>query len=163
MPDSFLIFLIDDDAASLEQIKTFINTKYGDANIEAFTSGEKALMELHRKPDVIILDYHIYSKDTANMSSLEILKRITQLLPHTPVIFLSDADSPEIAENIIKYGAFDYIVRNDHAFNRLEIMIDNATGHLSLHKQIRTQKIFNIILILLIVALLLAFVTKMLE
>src|SRR5579863_6400618 len=134
MPDSFLVFLIDDDAPMLEQIKTFIETKYGDAIIESFTSGEKALMELHHRPNVIILDYHIYHKEDTNMSSLDILKRITQLLPHTPVIFLSDAESNEIAENIIRYGAFDYIVRNEHAFHRLEIMINNATGHLSLRK-----------------------------
>ena len=154
---SFKIFIIDDDRAMSEMINDFLQTKYNDPEIFLFATGEAALAELFRKPEVIILDYHLDTQDPKAMNGIEILKRIKELLVNVPVLFLSSQDSPEIAADTIKYGAYDYIVKNETAFQRLEIMINNATGHLSMQSQLKNQRIFNVVLIMLMVAMVVGF------
>jgi CheY-like chemotaxis protein len=155
--EKFLVFIIDDDSFMRNVLKEFIQSKYIHATINCYETGEKALMELHQKPDVILLDYHLDSKDNSALNGLEILKRIKQLLHAVPVIFISASDDPQISANIIKYGAFDYIVKGDSALPRLEVMINNATGHLSLRKEMATQKVFNRILLALFVVIFIIF------
>ncbi|MBA3648174.1 MAG: response regulator [Chitinophagales bacterium] len=147
--NSLVLFIIDDDSAAMHSLKNFVERKYPGIEVATFGSGESALVELHRKPDVIVLDYHL-KNEKEELNGIEILKRIKDLLPHTPIIFMSDDDHENVAANIVKYGAYDYIVRGSGAYQRLEIMINNATGHLSLHRQIRVQRIFNIVFILLL-------------
>lgn len=151
---SFKIFIVDDDPAMLEMIKDFILEKYGDTELFTFSTGEAALLELNRRPDVIVLDYHLDSYDSKSMNGIEILRRIKALLPDTPVIFISGNDHPEVAANTIKFGAYDYISKNENAFHRLEIMINNATGHFSLQKELRIQRVFNWILLVVLIAVL---------
>lgn len=156
--DKFLIFIIDDDTHMRSVLRDFIQSKYPDATVVCYDTGEKALMDLHQKPDVILLDYHLDSKDDATLNGLEILKRIKQLLHAVPVIFLSSSEDPQISADIINYGAFDYIVKGDNALPRLEVMINNATGHLSLQKEMSTQKVFNRILLVLFIIILIIFI-----
>ena len=153
----FKIFVIDDDASMREMISDFLQTKYNEPEIFLFATGEAALAEVYRKPEVIILDYYLDNADKNAMNGVEILKRIKELLLNVPVLFLSSQDNPEIAANTIKYGAYDYIVKNENAFQRIEIMINNATGHLSVQSQLKTQRIFNLVLILLLSAMVVGF------
>lgn len=156
--EKFLVFIIDDDATMQSRLKEFITNRYPDASIDVFDAGEKALMNLHAKPDVVLLDYHLDKRADGTLNGTEILKRIKQLLHSVPVIFLSDEDNPKIITDIINYGAFDYIVKNQDALHRLEIMINNATGHLSLKKEMATRKLFNYILLALFLVILIVFV-----
>ena len=157
---SFRIFIVDDDPSMREMINEFIQTKYDDAEIHVFSTGESALLELFKKPDVIVLDYHLESADGKSMNGIDILKRMKELLPYTPVIFLSGEENPEVAANTIKYGAYDYIVKNENAFHRLEIMVNNSTGHMSLKKQLGIQKVFNMILLVLLILGVLSFIVS---
>ncbi|HYV91378.1 MAG TPA: response regulator [Chitinophagales bacterium] len=157
---AFRIFIIDDDAAMREMLKDFCETKYSEAEVCAFATGEAAMEDLYLKPEVIVLDYYLDSVDRTAMNGIETLKRIKELLPNTPVLFLSSQDNPEIAADTIKHGAYDYIVKNENAFNRLEIMINNSTGHLSLRKQLSVQRIFNIVLFILLVLALIGFIVS---
>ena len=152
---AFRIFIVDDDPTMSEMIKDFLETKYDNAEISIFQTGEKALLDLFKKPDVVVLDYHLDSSDSTAMNGLDILKRIKDLLPNVPVIFLSSQENPQIGANTIKYGAYDYIVKNETAFHRLEIMINNSTGHMTLRKELGVQKTFNIILVILLIAVIL--------
>jgi DNA-binding NtrC family response regulator len=154
---SFKIFIIDDDASMREMISDFLQTKYTAPEIFLFATGEAALAELYRKPEVIILDYFLDTTDKNAMNGVEILKRIKELLVNVPVLFLSGQDNPEIAANTIKYGAYDYIVKNESAFQRIEIMINNATGHLSTQSQLKNQRVFNLVLIILLSAMVVGF------
>jgi DNA-binding NarL/FixJ family response regulator len=157
---AFKIFIIDDDATMREMLKDFCATKYGEAEIFTYETGEAVLEDLYRRPAVIILDYHLDSVDRIAMDGIQALIRIKELLPNTPVIFLSSQDNPQIAADTVKHGAYDYIVKNENAFNRLEIMINNSTGHLSLRKQLYVQRTFNIVLFILLVIGLIGFIVS---
>ena len=45
-----------------------------------------------------------------------------------PVVFISGQDKPEIAISTMKYGAWDYIIKNDQVFNRLDITLNQIVG-----------------------------------
>jgi two-component system OmpR family response regulator len=152
------ITIIDDDPAMREMQKDFFEKKFPGSAITTFNSGEAALSEIYIEPDVIVLDYHLDSVNAEAMNGLQVLKKLKDQFPNVPVIFLSSQEKTEVAANTMKYGAYDYIVKNENAFHRLEILLNNIRGHASLKKNLGSQKIFNTILALLFLALLIGFI-----
>ncbi|MFI5219386.1 MAG: response regulator [Bacteroidia bacterium] len=155
---NFKIAIIDDDPTMTEMLKDFITKKYAAAKITTYKTGEEALSEFYIQPDVVVLDYHLDSIIPNAMNGLQILRKVKERFPDTPVIFLSSEEKPEIAVNTIKYGAYDYIVKNDNAFHRLEIIITNILTHGELKKNLGSQKFFNRLLGILLAAVLIGFI-----
>src|SRR5258706_4982832 len=97
---------------------------------------------------------HMYSDNTDARDGFAFMKKLKARYANAQVIFLSGQEKAEVAANTMKYGAYDYIVKNDNAFNRLEIVFKNVLGESSLKKNLGTQKVFNYLLVALIAALL---------
>jgi len=151
------ITIVDDDPAMTEMQKDFFARKFPGSVVTTFSSGEAALKGIYFEPDVIVLDYHLDSVNAEAMNGLQVLKKLKDQFPNVPVIFLSSQEKTEIAANTMKYGAYDYIVKNENAFHRLEIILNNIRGHADLRKNLGTQKIFNTILAVLVLALIVGF------
>ena len=120
------LYLVDDDALFLKVLE-FEFIKYPDFIIETFPTGElciKQLLEPQKNalemPDVIVLDYHLDGIDKNAMNGLQALDGIKKLNPEIPVIMLSSQDKIEVAVNCMKHKAFDYIVKSETAFIRLQ-------------------------------------------
>lgn len=154
----FKIIIIDDDPSMINMLKDFISAKYGAAEVTTFTTGEEALSGIYYMPEVIVLDYHLDSINPDALNGLQILKKLKDMYPETPVIFLSAEEKPDIAVNTIKYGAYDYIVKNENAFHRLEIILTNILTHGELKKNLGTQKFFNRLLAVLLIAVAIGFI-----
>jgi two-component system OmpR family response regulator len=154
------ITIVDDDPAMTEMQKDFFEKKFPGSVITSFNSGETALAGIYFEPDVIILDYHLDSMNAEAMNGLQVLKKLKDQFPNVPVIFLSSQEKTEIAANTMKYGAYDYIVKNESAFHRLEIRLNNIRGQTDLRKNLGTQKIFNTILVILVLALIVGFIVS---
>ncbi len=152
------ITIVDDDSAMTEMLKDFFERKFPGSVITSFNSGETALSGIYFEPDVIVLDYHLDSIDAEAMNGLQVLKKLKDQFPHVPIIFLSSQEKTEIAANTMKYGAYDYIVKNESAFHRLEILLTNIRGQADLKKNLGTQKVFNTILVVLFIALVVGFI-----
>ena len=129
-----LIFIVEDNKAYTKIVDYHLRHHNFD-NIETFVSGEDCLNHLHLKPDIIIQDYKLQG-----ISGLNVLQRTKAVLPYTEFIFLSSQDSIEIAVNSIKYGAFDYIVKNDVALHRLIQKIESIIKLQQLRKRYQWQK-----------------------
>jgi DNA-binding NtrC family response regulator len=69
------------------------------------------------------------------------------------VLFLSGQDRLEVATNTVKFGAYDYIVKNDTTFAKLENSINNILEVSTLKKTGKTQKMMNNLFWVLISAL----------
>lgn len=151
---SLNISVIDDDAQMREMLNDFFKENYPSSTISSFSTGEAALKAIRIQPDLIVLDYHLDSMDKNAMNGLDVLRHIKDRFPHVPVIFLSGQEKMEVAANTMKYGAWDYILKNESAFKRLEIHINNILGHVDLKKNLTTQKFFNRLLAVVTVALL---------
>jgi DNA-binding NtrC family response regulator len=114
-----LLFLVDDDALFLKllEIEFAENTQL---IIKTFPTGELCLENLSQNPDVVILDYHLNSIDKNAINGLETLDRIKATNQTIPVLMLSSQDKIEVAVNCMKHQAYDYIVKSETAFIRLQ-------------------------------------------
>ena len=138
-------------------IRDYLSSRFNSAEINVYNTGEEALNNIINEQDVIVLDYNLDSENPQAMNGIQVLSKLRDRY-QTPVIFLSAQDRADISANTIKYGAYDYIVKNEAAFNRLEIVINNIVGHSDVKKNLGTQKFFNTVLVVLMVVLVVGFI-----
>jgi DNA-binding NarL/FixJ family response regulator len=136
---SLNIVVIEDNPQMSEMIGDYLEQKFQGAVISKFSTGEKALAETTSTPDVIILDYNLDSQDPKALNGLQILMKIKKQFD-APVIFLSAQERTEVSASIIKYGAYDYVVKNQQSFHRLEIIINNIIAGQQMKKDLVSQK-----------------------
>ena len=118
------VLVIEDNEQMSEMIKDSIIHKFSNAKVSVYTSGEAALNETKNNPDIIICDYQLDSQNPRALNGIQILGKLKKQFT-APVIFLSAQEKPEVSANIIKYGAYDYVVKNQQSFQLLEIIINN--------------------------------------
>jgi len=113
------LFLVDDDALFLKalEIEFYHHT---DFTVETFATGELCVENLSHNPDVIILDYHLNGIDKNAMNGIETLDKIKALNPDIPVVMLSSQDKIDVAISCMHHRAFDYVVKSETAFLRLQ-------------------------------------------
>jgi two-component system, OmpR family, response regulator len=113
------LFLVDDDAVFLKslEIEFLSNTDFA---VETFATGELCLANLSRNPDVIILDYHLNGIDKNAMNGIATLDKIKTFNPDIPVVMLSSQDKIDVAVSCMHHRAFDYVVKSETAFIRLQ-------------------------------------------
>lgn len=131
--NKILLFLVDDDALFLKSLEN----EFGDNTesvLKTYTTGELCLENISQNPDVVILDYHLNSINKNAINGLETLDRIKKANQAIPVVILSSQDKIEVAVNCIKHQAFDYIVKSETAFIRLQKIITTIFHYQKLEK-----------------------------
>jgi len=113
------LFLVDDDALFLKSLEIEFN-HHTDFSIETFATGELCLENLSNRPDLIILDYHLNGIDKNAMNGIETLDKIKSINPDIPVVMLSSQDKIDVAISCMHHRAFDYVVKSETAFLRLQ-------------------------------------------
>jgi two-component system, OmpR family, response regulator len=151
------IAIVDDDPQMALMLDDFIMRTFPSAAVYDYNTGEAALGALAEAPDVIILDYHLDSIESGAMNGLEVLLKVKERYPKVPVIFLSHQENIEVAANTIRFGAYDYVVKNESAFHKIEIMLNNIFGQAALKKHLGAQKFFNRLLVVLLVVFIVGF------
>ena len=129
------LFLVDDDALFLKSLQIEF-MQHADFAIETFSSGEQCLENLIHHPDVIILDYHLNGIDKGAMDGIATLDKIKERNPDIPVVILSSQDKIEVAVNCMHHLAFDYVVKSETAFVRLQKIITTIFQYKKLEKQL---------------------------
>jgi two-component system OmpR family response regulator len=140
------LFLVDDEPIQNEMLKDYLNERFL-YEVKVFESGEEALKNLHLNPEIVILDYHLSAHDKNAKNGVEILKAIKEAAPTTQVIILSGQDKINVAVDTMKYGAYDYVVKGESAFSRIENVINNAS---ELHKMKVINKGYRNTIIMLV-------------
>jgi len=113
------LFLVDDDALFLKSLEIEFH-HHTDFTVETFATGELCVENLSHNPDVIILDYHLNGIDKNAMNGIETLDKIKALKPEIPVVMLSSQDKIDVAISCMHHRAFDYVVKSETAFLRLQ-------------------------------------------
>lgn len=127
------IFLVDDDALYLKLLENDLSEK-PDYAIRTFATGERCLQNLSEKPDIIVLDYFLNGIEKNALNGLETLSMIKSVYPEIPVIMLSSQDKIDVAVNCMKLKAFEYIVKSETAFARLNNAIFTALHYKKMEK-----------------------------
>ena len=129
------LFLVDDDKLLLKSLELEF-LEQGDYVVRTFATGELCIEQLSDMPDVIILDYHLNGIEANAMNGIDTLNKIKKLYPDIPVVMLSSQDKIEIAVNCMHSKAFDYIVKSETAFVRLQKVIDTILNEKKIAKQL---------------------------
>jgi two-component system, OmpR family, response regulator len=129
------IFLVDDDEVFLKSLEIDF-LQLGNFIVETFVSGEACIPAIASSPDIIILDYLLDGIDREAMNGIETLDKIKALNPTTPVIILSAQDKIEVAVNCMHHKAYDYVVKSETAFMRLQQIIATIIRYQKMEKQI---------------------------
>ena len=116
------IFLVDDDALFLKLLEIEF-LEHADFIIETYATGELCIANLYKKPDVIILDYYLDGLDTNAMNGITTLDKIKEFNKDISVVMLSSQDKIEVAVSCMHHKAFDYVVKSETAFMRLQKII----------------------------------------
>src|SRR5579864_7761419 len=99
-------FLIVDDHQSIRKLCITVGNSLGLRCMEA-DSAEAALAYLETdSPDIILADLMM-----PNMSGLEFLPRVKQILPRTEIAIMTGHGSIETAVQAMRLGAYDYITK----------------------------------------------------
>ena len=116
------LFVVDDDAMYLKLVEIEF-LQYPDFTLETYSTGEICIKNLSHNPDLIILDYHLNGVDKHAMNGIRTLDKIKAFNPDIPVVILSSHDRIEVAINCMNHKAYDYIVKSETAFIRLQKVI----------------------------------------
>ncbi len=118
------LFLVDDDMLFLKSLEIDFLDR-ADFIIETYATGELCILNLSNNPDVIILDYYLDGIDPDAMNGIQTLDLIREINPDIPVVILSSQDSIEVAVDCMHHKAYDYVVKSETAFIRLQKIISS--------------------------------------
>ncbi|WP_281298316.1 response regulator [Flavobacterium limnophilum] len=129
------LFLVDDDALFLKSLEIEF-TEHADFDIETYATGELCIAHLSHNPDVVILDYQLDGIDKTAMNGIETLDKIKAFNPDIPVLMLSSQDKIEVAVRCMHHKAFDYVVKSETAFMRLQKIITTIFQYKKIEKEL---------------------------
>ena len=126
----FRIVIAEDDKwyAELLQYHLALNPDYEVSTVE---SGKDLLKVLPERPDVITLDYAL-----PDYNGAVLLKRIKSECPNTEVVMVSGQEDVNTAVELLREGAYDYIVKDDEAKNRLWKTLNNIRENQALREEV---------------------------
>jgi DNA-binding NtrC family response regulator len=128
------IFMVEDDPVYSRMLRYILELN-PEHEVHAFTSGKECVDNLHKKPDVITLDYSL-----SDMTGAEVLKKIKNFDPEINVIILSGQTDISTAIDLLKEGAYDYITKDNDTKTRLLNTLNNVRTKSSLKLELDTLK-----------------------
>ncbi len=106
-----------------------------DYEVVSFLNGADCLNNLNDQPDVITLDYRL-----PDMTGSEVLNRVKKENKDIEVILISEQDDIEVVVDLLKQGAYDYIVKSNDIRERLLNTIANIQESASLKSELNTLR-----------------------
>jgi two-component system response regulator AtoC len=132
--NSFKVFVVEDNEWYNKLLVHSLSLN-PDFEVVSFFSGKEFLDHLKEKPNVVTLDFLLPDMDGA-----ELLKRIKDFNEDIEVIIISEQDDIETAIELLKAGAYDYIVKTKDIRNRLLNTVNNISKNTDLKAEIKTLK-----------------------
>lgn len=127
---AFRIFIVEDDKIFAKRLQYELSLN-SDLELSIYTDGKSLLKALKCEPDLITLDYHL-----PDSQGDELLQVIKKQIPQTPVIIISGQQDVSTALDLMKNGAYDYLVKGDDLINRLRNLIVNIREKVLLERKV---------------------------
>jgi two-component system response regulator AtoC len=125
----YKIFVVDDNSLFLKVLQKTLaeNEEY---NVSAIASGQECINRLDEKPDIVSLDYTL-----PDYNGKEILEVIMKKSPETQVIIVSGQNDINTAIDLLKIGAYDYIVKSVDTREKISISVKKIIERIELKKE----------------------------
>lgn len=128
-PNNLKVFILEDDTWYGSMLHHYLSLN-PDYEVRRFENSQSFFQHLHEHPDVVTLDYSL-----PDMDGSQVLKKIKDTHPDIQVIIISGQEDVSTAINLLKNGAFDYIVKDEDTKDR----VWNSLLHLREIKGLRSQ------------------------
>lgn len=130
----YKIFVVDDNSLFLKVLHKFLdeNNEY---DVVSISSGQECINRLSEKPDIVSLDYTL-----PDYNGKEILEQIKKQLPEAYVIIVSGQNDINTAIDLLKFGAYDYIVKSVDTREKISIAIKKIIDTIELTKENKLLK-----------------------
>lgn len=123
------IFVVEDNELYAKSVAHHLQLN-PDNEVWVFSTGQACLDALYREPDLIFLDYSL-----PDLSGIEVLRAVQKSKLGPPVVIVSGQEDVSTAVKLLKEGAYDYIVKDENARERMW----NATNNIRENAQLRTE------------------------
>ncbi len=130
----FRILVVEDNEWYCEMLSHHLSLN-PDYRVKKCFSGKEALGLIHEHPAVVCLDYSL--PDT---NGSDLLKKIKDFNPDIQVIIISGQEDVGIAVQLLKQGAYDYLLKNEDTKALLWNTVNNIRQHLSLRQEVSDLK-----------------------
>lgn len=134
MAKEFSIFVVEDDPFYGDIIEYHLSVN-PDITVTKFSTGKDFLDMLHERPNAVTLDYSL-----PDLSGAEVLKKIKDFDADIPVIIISGQEDISTAIDLLKVGAYDYIIKNEDTKDRIWNTIKNIREKEVLKQEISELK-----------------------
>lgn len=127
--NKYLIFLVDDNALFLKVLNKTLSTNVN-YEVVPIASGGECIKRLNEQPDIISLDYTL-----TDMTGKEVLDEVQKRSPQSQVIIVSGQNDINTAVNLLKQGAYDYIVKGVDTREKISIAIEKIIERIELKQE----------------------------
>jgi len=125
----FKILVIDDEPILRESLEVAL--KVSGYEVISARTGEEGLEQFRKEnPDLILLDHWL-----PGINGDEVLRRIKEEGPEIPIIIMTAQGSIEMAVNLMKMGAFDFLVK-PFELDQVEDLIKKGLERVRLKKEV---------------------------
>ena len=131
----FTIFVAEDDEW-YNKLLVYNLSLNPDYVVKSYTKVDDLMNDIHLNPDVVTLDYRL-----PDMLGDEALRRIKQYNQDIEVVVISEQENIETAVELLKSGAYDYLVKSKDIRDRLLNTINNSRKNRGLQQRISKLEI----------------------
>lgn len=131
---NFKVFIVEDDPWYGQLLLHHLSLN-PDYEVSLFTTAKDLLNNLYKLPDLVCMDFGL-----PDMAGEKLLKEIQSRNKSIPVIIISGQEDIAVAVNLLKTGAKDYIIKDDHTKDLLWKSVINIRENISLKKEVEELK-----------------------
>lgn len=128
------IFIVEDDPIYVRLIKYVLELN-PDHDLYVFGSGKECIDHLHLNPAIISLDYSL-----PDMDGKFVLENILNYNKDIGVIILSGQKDISVALQLLRAGAYDYIIKDAETKERLRHTVEKLKTNIDLKKEVEELK-----------------------
>jgi two-component system OmpR family response regulator len=129
------IFLVDDDALFLKALEVQFTQQPGFI-VETYPTGELCIENLSHNPDLVVLDFMLNGVHANALNGLQTLDKIKDFNYEIPVVMLSAQDKIDVAIECMHHKAFDYVVKSETTFMRLQKIINDIFAYKKMEEEL---------------------------
>ena len=116
--NNYKVYIVEDNVLYARVLKKQLLDDQ--LQVKVFHNGTDFINAMSEKPDVVTLDYTL-----PDMTGKEVLAKIQEKIPDTHVIVISAQDDISTAIELMKNGAYDYIMKAPDTREKLSNIIRN--------------------------------------
>ena len=131
------VLAIEDDPGDIHLVRRYLEDIPGwEVTFLAFTQPAEGLAQLsHHAPDIILLDYLL-----GDTTGFEVLRTIQKSGYRCPVVILTGHGHEELAAELMRFGAADYLPKNRLSANSLRRVISTAIAKHKLQEALEAHR-----------------------